>query len=65
MKSRRLALLLSALAGFTGVDRLYLGKRVTARLKLITLGGFGLWWLWDIMMLAAGCVRDGRGRPLA
>ena len=46
------ALVLSILLGGFGVDRFYMGKIGTGILKLITLGGFGLWTLIDIIMIA-------------
>lgn len=51
--------------GVIGVDRFYLGKIGTGILKLITVGGFGLWWLIDLIMVLAGATRDKAGNPLA
>lgn len=47
-----------------GIDRFYLGKIGTGILKLITLGGMGLWALIDLIMLLAGKTRDYQGLPL-
>ena len=52
------------LLGFLGVDRFYLGKVGTGILKLLTLGGFGIWWLIDLILTLAGVQRDKEGRLL-
>lgn len=54
----------SWLLGFLGVDRFYLGKVGTGVLKLLTLGGFGIWWLIDLILTLAGVQRDKEGRLL-
>lgn len=46
------AFVLSLFLGVIGADRFYLGKSGTAVLKLITLGGFGIWALIDFIMIA-------------
>lgn len=56
--------LFSLLLGFLGVDRFYLGKVGTGILKLITIGGFGIWYLIDLVLTLAGAQRDKQGRPL-
>ncbi|OJU40151.1 MAG: hypothetical protein BGN97_13955 [Microbacterium sp. 69-10] len=56
--------LLSLLVGVFGVDRFYLGKIGTGLLKLFTLGGLGVWWLVDLIVILAGGMRDKAGRPL-
>ena len=46
------ALLLSILVGSLGIDRFYMGYVGLGILKLITLGGFGIWWLIDLILVA-------------
>ena len=47
-----LTLVMSILFGCLGVDRFIMGKIGTGILKLITLGGFGIWWLIDLILIA-------------
>ena len=61
-KSWLATLLLSIFLGEFGIDRFYLGKVGTGIQKLITLGGFGLWWLIDLILVIAGAMKDSRGR---
>jgi TM2 domain-containing membrane protein YozV len=35
------------ITGLTGIDRLYLGQPGLALLKLLTCGGFGVWYVFD------------------
>lgn len=58
------AALLSILVGSFGVDRFYLGKIGTGVLKLVTLGGFGVWWIIDAILLLTNSTRDQEGREL-
>jgi len=46
------ALILSIFVGWLGVDRFYINHIGLGILKLITCGGFGIWWLIDIIMFA-------------
>jgi TM2 domain-containing membrane protein YozV len=57
--------LLAMLLGTFGVDRFYLGKIGTAIVKLITLGGFGVWSLIDLIIVLCGGARDKQGLRLA
>lgn len=56
--------LLAWLLGGLGADRFYLGKIGTGILKLITLGGFGIWALVDLIITLAGGQKDKHGLRL-
>ena len=47
-------LIYSILLGFLGMDRFCLGHTGTAVGKLLTLGGVGIWWIVDIVLLVSG-----------
>lgn len=57
--------LLSLFLGVFGVDRFYLVKVGTGILKLVTIGGLGIWYLIDLIMTLAGATKDKQGRRLA
>ena len=63
-KDWTVALILSALLGTLGVDRFYLGYIGLGILKLVTLGGCGVWWLVDVILIAMNKVPDAQGNPL-
>jgi hypothetical protein len=48
------ALLLSVFLGWLGIDRLYLGHCGLGVLKLLSLGGIGIWWFVDLVLLSIG-----------
>ena len=58
------ALLLSIFLGCLGVDRFYLGYIGLGILKLVTAGGFGIWWLIDVILIATNKLNDSEGREL-
>lgn len=47
-----LTLIMSILFGSLGVDRFIMGYVGLGLLKLITLGGCGIWWLVDLILIA-------------
>jgi hypothetical protein len=60
-KSRGVATALAAILGPFGAHRFYLGRPQSGALMLLTLGGLGIWWLYDLILVASGSFRDGDG----
>ena len=58
------AVLLAFFVGILGIDRFYLGYTTYGVLKLITLGGCGIWALIDLILITMGKVTDSNGLPL-
>jgi TM2 domain-containing membrane protein YozV len=57
-RSRLITLLLCFFLGYFGVHRFYVGKVGTGLLMILTVGGAGIWWLIDIIIIACGSFRD-------
>lgn len=57
-------LILSILLGGLGVDRFYAGHIGLGVLKLLTVGGCGIWAIIDIIMVATGKFTDADGLPI-
>lgn len=55
---------LSFMWGVFGIDRFYLGKGGTGFLKLITIGGFGIWAVIDLYLVMSGSMRDKQGNSM-
>ncbi len=47
-----LTLIMSIIFGQLGVDRFIMGHIGLGILKLLTLGGCGIWWLIDVILIA-------------
>lgn len=47
-----LTLIMSIIFGWLGIDRFIMGHVGLGILKLITLGGCGIWWLVDLILIA-------------
>jgi hypothetical protein len=63
-RSRGVALLLSFFGGIFGLHRFYVDKPRTAIAMIVTLGGCGIWYLYDLVLIAAGEFRDSEELPL-
>jgi hypothetical protein len=64
-KSRGVATALAVLLGPFGAHRFYVGKTGSGALMCATLGGLGVWWLYDLIVVAAGDFRDVNGRRVS
>jgi hypothetical protein len=60
-RSRLVAQLLAFFLGVFGAHRFYVGRTQSAILQALTLGGLGLWWFYDNVMILTGSFRDGEG----
>lgn len=58
------AMLLFFFLGVFGAHRFYVGKIGTGVLMLLTLGGLGIWWLVDLIMLVTGNFKDKQGEAI-
>lgn len=63
--SRSVALILVLLLGVAGGHRFYAGRIGSALGMLFTLGGLGIWWLIDIVVVASGNLRDHEGKRVS
>ena len=57
-------LVLCFLLGFLGAHRFYVGKYGTGVIQLLTLGGFGWWMIFDLVIILMGKFRDAHGMRL-
>lgn len=51
LKNPVIAFILSFFLGWFGIDRFYIGDILMGILKLITGGGFGIWWFVDLFLI--------------
>lgn len=51
VKDKIILLILSYIFGIFGIDRMYLGCWGTGLLKLFTIGGLGIWYVIDLLMV--------------
>jgi TM2 domain-containing membrane protein YozV len=63
-RSRSVALVLGVLGGWAGLHRFYTGRTESGIYMAITLGGLGVWWLYDMVVLVAGEFKDVEGLPV-
>jgi TM2 domain-containing membrane protein YozV len=63
-KNGIVCLLLCFFLGGLGVHRFYAGKVGTGILMIVTLGGFGIWFLIDFIMIICGVFTDSEGNKI-
>ena len=63
-RSRLAAALLCFFLGWLGAHRFYVGKVGTGLLMVLTLGGFGIWSLVDLIFIICGGFTDDAGLRL-
>jgi TM2 domain-containing membrane protein YozV len=61
-RSRGVTLALAAILGPFGAHRFYVGKNGTGVLMLGTLGGLGVWYVYDLITIIGGSFRDASGK---
>lgn len=57
-RSRGVALVLGVIGGPLGLHRFYVGRVQSGIFMALTIGGLGVWWLYDMVLLVAGEFRD-------
>lgn len=57
-QSRSVALVLAIFGGWVGLHRFYVGRWKTGIAMAATMGGFGIWWIYDLILIGAGEFRD-------
>lgn len=60
-RSWLIALLLSLFLGGLAIDRFYLGYIGLGILKLLTIGGFGVWYLIDVILIIVRALKPKNG----
>lgn len=63
-RKRPIALILCLCFGLFGIHRFYAGKTKSAKIQLFTIGGLGIWFLIDLILIIAGEFSDGDGRKI-
>ena len=58
-------LLLAFFLGFIGAHRFYVGKNGTGILMILTVGGIGLWVLYDLIIIVTGNFKTKEGNKVS
>ena len=58
-------LLLAFFLGFIGAHRFYVGKNGTGILMILTVGGIGLWVLYDLIIIITGNFKTKEGNKIS
>jgi TM2 domain-containing membrane protein YozV len=63
-RSRSVAAILGGLGGVFGFHRFYVGRVQSGVFMALTVGGLGMWWLYDMVMILAGEFQDAAGHRI-
>ena len=63
-EKRLVALILCKFFGLFGAHRFYVGKTTSAIFQILTLGGFGIWMLIDLILILFGEFTNAKGKKL-
>jgi class 3 adenylate cyclase len=63
-KKRLLATIICAGFGIFGAHRFYVGKSISGFLQLFTIGGLGIWYVTDFLIILFGEFTDREGRKI-
>ena len=47
-----------------GAHRFFLRRYASATLFIITIGGCGIWWIIDFILIVTGSMKDDEGKPV-
>ena len=64
-QSRSVALVLAIFGGWVGLHRFYAGRWKTGLAMALTMGGMGIWWIYDLILIGAGEFRDANALRLS
>jgi len=64
-KQKIVAALLCLFLGYFGVHRFYLGYTSIGIIQIFTLGGCGIWWIIDFIMILTGGLKDADSKELS
>ena len=63
-RSQAVAILFAVFGGMFGLDRFYLGYRTLGILKLFTLGGLGISYILDVILIYLNVLKDASGKEM-
>jgi uncharacterized RDD family membrane protein YckC/TM2 domain-containing membrane protein YozV len=64
IKSLPTAVIIAFFLGILGGHRFYLGKYVTGIIQMLTMGGFFIWWIYDLITLGQEKFTDSQNNKL-
>jgi len=64
-KRRLLVALLCVFLGFLGIHRIYVEKYPSGVIQMFSLGGLGVWAIFDLALILSGRFTDAKGSPVS